>query len=98
MSCFCRRTALKPFDDISSFTLSKIVLDDRINVIQVFDTSSSRTWVVFDDRSWMNLPRYVIIPRNHCDPVLLVGVGIFVIALIFAGSGLTPLSEEMWPI
>ena len=45
----------------------------------------------------MNWPKYVTMPRNRCNSVFLVGVGISVIALIFAGSGLTPLSEKMWP-
>ena len=36
-------------------------------------------------------------PRNRCNSVLSVGVAISVIALILAGSGLTPLSEKMWP-
>ena len=110
VSCFCSRTAPSTdsmvsscesqylrvgLEDISVFNLSKAFSRYSDQCHSTVDSSSCRRWVVFDERSGMNLPRYVTIPRKRFNAVLLVGVGISVIALIFGGSGFTPLSEKM---
>ena len=57
-----------------------------------------RRWNVLLESSWMNLARYLIMPRNLCSYCLLLVVGNSWIALTFLGSGLIPLSLSTSPM
>lgn len=49
------------------------------------------------DRFSMNLLRYVIMPKNRTKSFLLCDAGIFLIAFIFASSGIRPSLVNTWP-
>ena len=52
---------------------------------------------VSSERLGSNLSRYVTIPKNRWTSILLLGVGMFVIASIFLGSGVIPSGVTTWP-
>ena len=49
------------------------------------------------DRLGINLPRYVIMPRNRCTSDVFSGTGMLTIASILEGSTCKPSGEKMCP-
>ena len=64
----------------------------------VFLCSSCLSGSVTLDKLGRNLERYCTMPRNSCNALTLVGVGMLTIAAVFSGSGASPLSVSRCPI